>query len=55
MASTTATTSLVTIFQEITTGMAMYLTNASIYLIVFAFMLGGFTTLMLILGIWKTR
>lgn len=53
----TATTSSSTldIFQTLILGMGQLTSEAAVVLIVFAFMLGLFTTLLLILGLWKTQ
>lgn len=58
-----ATTSTVTatssvaldVLESIIQGVYFYLANASIYLMLFAFMFGMFTSLMIILQLWKKR
>lgn len=43
------------VFETIISSVYLYLANASVYLLVFAFMLGMFTSLMVILQLWKSR
>jgi len=50
-----ATTTSLDIFETILTGVGLYFANTTIYLMMFSFMLGGFLTIMLILGLWKKR
>jgi len=55
MSTTTATTSALAIFENIIEGVAFYLADATVYLLVFAFMFGMFTSMITIMTLWKNR
>lgn len=52
--STTSSTTL-DIFHTVVLGVGDYLANSAIYLLVFAFMFGMFTSIIIILAGWRTR
>lgn len=43
------------IFEAIVTGAYMYLADSAVYLLVFAFIFGGLSTLFIILQLWRKR
>lgn len=53
MASTSSTT--LDILQTTLIGVGQYLANSAVYLLVFAFMFGMFTSIIIILASWRTR
>lgn len=54
MSSTTASTTL-DVFEAIIEGVVFYLADATVYLLIFAFMFGMFTSMITIMTLWKNR